>query len=246
MFWSLVVEKLSTLLAIDVGNTRIKWAVWSGQAWTNHGVTSTSKPDISSLVSTAKSVNNIVGCCVAGNDIKKTLEQELADLLVTWVTPSADNSIITVNYDLKSLGADRYCALLGMRKNFECGVVVMLGTAVTIDYLDSKGVFQGGLILPGRHLMHDAIATHTQIEYVDVNQEKKPNLFPQTTDEAITSGSLYSICATITLMQKKWQATDLPLVILGGNTEEIATLIPAAQPFSDLIFDGLRHSQIKI
>ena len=40
-------------------------------------------------------------------------------------------------------------------------VVISVGTAVTIDLVDAKGVFQGGVILPGPRLMAESLHEHT-------------------------------------------------------------------------------------
>lgn len=72
--------------------------------------------------------------------------------------------------DESTVGHDRLLAALGAYRtaNQAC-VVVDAGTAVTIDFVDGEGTFQGGAIAPGPTLMLDALhgrATHLpQLEF---------------------------------------------------------------------------------
>jgi type III pantothenate kinase len=65
------------------------------------------------------------------------------------------------------LGVDRWVALIGARHRILARgaprpiLVVMVGTAVTVDALDTEGNFLGGLILPGFGLMLRALEMGT-------------------------------------------------------------------------------------
>jgi type III pantothenate kinase len=53
-----------------------------------------------------------------------------------------------INY--KGLGIDRKVNIYGATRMYRLPMLVIdYGTAITFDYIDSKGVFQGGLIIPG-------------------------------------------------------------------------------------------------
>ena len=68
----------------------------------------------------------------------------------------------------RKLGADRWASLVAARRREMArgaaprpAIVVNAGTAVTIDALDADGVFRGGLIVPGIHLMLQSLADNT-------------------------------------------------------------------------------------
>ena len=78
----------------------------------------------------------------------------------------AQCGVINRYADAETLGNDRWAALIGARAlcGAHAAIVLDAGTAITIDALDADGVFRGGVILPGWHSMHTALAAHTRIE----------------------------------------------------------------------------------
>ena len=81
----------------------------------------------------------------------------------------AQCGVINRYADAETLGNDRWAALIGARAlcGAQSAIVLDAGTAITIDALDADGVFRGGVILPGWHSMHTALAAHTRIEVHD-------------------------------------------------------------------------------
>ena len=77
----------------------------------------------------------------------------------------AQCGVINRYADAETLGNDRWAALIGARAlcGAQSAIVLDAGTAITIDALDANGVFRGGVILPGWHSMHTALAAHTRI-----------------------------------------------------------------------------------
>ena len=165
-----------SFLAIDVGNTRLKWALYSaptpGAGLLRHGavfletIDSLAEGDWKALAEP----HSMLGCCVAGEAIRRRVEEqmELWDVHPNWVVPSAHEAGLINGYEHPArLGADRWVALAGARGRVLADVarggtlrpalVVMVGTAVTVDALDADGRFLGGLILPGFGLMQRAL-----------------------------------------------------------------------------------------
>ena len=96
------------------------------------------------------------------------------------------------------LGADRWAALIGARALHPGqAVVVMAGTATTIDALDAAGQFRGGLILPGLSLMRAALARNT----ADLpHAAGHYRALPTNTDDAIVSGAIHATLGAIERM----------------------------------------------
>ena len=169
-----------TFIALDVGNTRLKWAMYA-----NHSL------DAPLVAQGAVFLENIdrladedwkplppatrmLGCIVAGDALRRRVDEqlELWDLMPSWVVPSASEAGLHNGYDHPTrLGADRWVAMVGawarMRAQTAAGtprpmvVVVMVGTAVTVEAIDAQGHFLGGFILPGHGIMLRALESGT-------------------------------------------------------------------------------------
>ncbi|HEX5739619.1 MAG TPA: type III pantothenate kinase, partial [Hydrogenophaga sp.] len=157
-----------TFLALDVGNTRLKWALYDaprvGARLLAHGaqflenIEKLSEGDWADLPSPSW----VMGCAVAGDAVKRRVEEqlELWDVVPRWVVPSSEEAGVVNGYEHPArLGTDRWVAMIGARQRLlsqgpprPC-VVVMVGTAVTVEAIDVNGRFLGGIILPGHGIM---------------------------------------------------------------------------------------------
>ena len=134
----------------------------------------------------------------------------------------------------------RICALLGARTQTSAAcVVVMAGTATTIDTLDAQGNFLGGLILPGLELMHRALARDTA-GLPFANGHYSP--LPRCTDDAIVSGAIEAQAGAIERAFARLAASDGRCLLSGGNAALLAAhLSIPCQVFENLPLEGLRQ-----
>ena len=128
---------------------------------------------------------------VAGEAARLAIRQALVPWLAVLheVESTASAGGVTNLYENPvRLGVDRWCALIGARAitTAPC-VVVMAGTATTVDTLDGDGRFLGGLILPGLELMRRSLARDTAALPLAAG---KYSVYPRCTDDAITSGCI--------------------------------------------------------
>jgi type III pantothenate kinase len=121
-----------------------------------------------------------------------------------WVVSSAQEAGVTNGYDHPSrLGSDRWVAMIGARHHVLAKgparrmVVVMVGTAVTVECIDTEGRFLGGLILPGHGIMLRALEAGTAGLHVPTGEVR---LFPTNTSDALTSGGTYAIAGAVERM----------------------------------------------
>jgi type III pantothenate kinase len=64
--------------------------------------------------------------------------------------------------DESTVGQDRLlCALGAFSRARQACVVIDAGTAITVDFIDGEGVFQGGVIAPGLAMMLRSMHAHT-------------------------------------------------------------------------------------
>jgi type III pantothenate kinase len=119
-------------------------------------------------------------------------------------------------------------------------VVVMVGTAVTVEALDQHGKFLGGLILPGHGIMLRALESGTAGLHVPTG-EVRP--FPTNTSDALTSGGTYAIagaCERMVQHLKDHTGMMPTCVMTGGAGWKMAPSMAIQFELVDsLIFDGL-------
>jgi type III pantothenate kinase len=119
-------------------------------------------------------------------------------------------------------------------------IVVMVGTAVTVEAIDEKGRFLGGLILPGHGIMLRALESGTAGLHVPTGEVQ---LFPTNTSDALTSGGTYAIAgACERMVQHLRERTGMePLCFMtGGAGWKMAPSMSIQFELVDnLIFDGL-------
>ena len=248
-----------SFLAIDIGNTRLKWAQYAapqpGAVLLAHGavfletIDQLAENEWKRLAEPA----SMLGCIVAGEAIRRRVEEqlELWDIEPRWVVPSAHAGGVTNGYDHPSrLGADRWTALVGARHHVLAqgaarpALVVMVGTAVTVDAIDTEGHFLGGLILPGFGLMLRALEMGTAGLKVPTGEVVD---FPTNTSDALMSGGANAIAGAIERQHRKLIARTgrEPLLLMtGGAAVKLAPITDLRFETVDaLIFDGLLAMQ---
>lgn len=244
-----------TFLALDVGNTRLKWAVYDtprpGAALIAHGavflenIEKLAEQEWSGLPSPSR----ILGCIVAGDPVKRRVLDQLEhwDVTPSWVIPSAAEAGLSNGYDHPTrLGADRWVAMIGAHHRLlaqgpkrPC-VLAMVGTAVTVEAIDADGRFLGGLILPGHGIMLRALESGTAGLHVPTGEVRN---FPTNTSDALTSGGTFAIAGAIERMVENVvrHCGEMPACIMTGGAGW--KMAPSMQlPFElvdNLIFDGL-------
>lgn len=254
----LPIMRRMTFLAIDIGNTRLKWAMYD-----------THRPGAALLAHGAEFLENIerlaegawaglprpvhmLGCVVAGDAARSRVQEQLElmpqwEVVPQWVVPSRQEAGVTNGYDHPlRLGADRWVAMIGARHHVLAQgrprpmIVVMVGTAVTVDAVDAEGRFLGGLILPGHGIMLRALESGTAGLHVPTGEVC---LFPKNTSDALTSGGTYAIAGAVERLYQHLAAHcgEEPVCIMAGGAgwKMVPSMTRPFQLVDQLIFDGL-------
>jgi type III pantothenate kinase len=248
-----------TFLAIDIGNTRLKWAQYAaprpGAAILAHGAVFLEAMDdlAESEWKALSAPTSMLGCIVAGEGVRRRAEEqlELWDLTPHWVVPSPHACGVSNGYDHPNrLGVDRWVALIGAwhrviaRGTPRPTLVVMVGTAVTVDALDHTGRFLGGLILPGFGLMLKALEMGTAGLKAPTGEVVD---FPTNTSDALMSGGANSLAGAIERMHRKLKVRtgqNPVLLMSGGAAVKLAPITDLPfETVETLIFDGLLELQ---
>ena len=232
------------IVCLDSGNSRIKWGVHDGRSWLAQGaVTHADVEQLATLVSQWPSPENVLLANVAGAAAAGKIHHVLAAWLPVWHEVKAEAQVggVTNHYkNPQQLGVDRWCALLGARAQCASAcVVVMAGTATTIDTLDQQGNFLGGLILPGLELMHRALARDTAgLPFANGHYTEQPRC----TDDAIVSGAIEAQAGAIERAFSRLALPDAACLLSGGNATLLAKhLNVPCQVRENLPLEGLRQ-----
>jgi type III pantothenate kinase len=223
------------ILALDCGNTRIKWGVHDGAKWLAQGPADYS--DLAALAAVLRSqplAQRAIVANVAGREVADRIAAALAPLgiPVTWTSATAAQCGVRNLYDEpQRLGADRWAALIGARHLHRgAALVVCAGTATTADVLCDDGTFQGGVILPGLDLMLHCLARNTaQLPLANGHFAD----LPRNTADAIVSGCLNAQAGAIERMFAQIASAPDALCLVSGG---------AAAPLFDLLRVPKRHA----
>ncbi len=235
----------SPTLAVDAGNSRVKWGLHDGRAWTVTGAVETAHArrlagDWKGLGPVARAIaSNVAGEAVGGE-----LERACAGLGVALATVHAGREargVLNGYRDPGQLGSDRWAALVAAHAALPGHkLVVNAGTALTVDALAADGRFLGGLIVPGPELMALALDAAT------AGLRRTPgqfDAFPTSTPDAIASGALQACAGAIVRLRDAMAARGLEPVatlVSGGAAARIAERLPIACTIREnLVLDGL-------
>jgi len=237
------------ILAVDIGNSAIKFGLFEGE-------TLTSKFSIPSKKNAhAREIRREVGDKLAGSfssaivcsvvpEIENGMRSFLRDTIGTEpvFVNNSFNFGLGINYEpLDSLGTDRLVAAFAAVEKYGAPVIACsLGTATTIDVVNKDREFLGGIIAPGLNLMAAALYMNaSRLPHVQV--EKPESLLGTSTDHSIRSGVFNGYVSMFRGLIEMFRSTiDAKAVATGGNAELIANecdSIDVVDP--DLVLSGL-------
>ena len=244
-------------LAIDIGNTRLKWSLYDavlpgarllahGAAFLDHIERLADGP----WAELPAQPTSMLGCVVAGDAVRRRAEEQLEecfDFTPRWVVSGVAEAGIVNGYDHPTrLGADRWVAMIGARGRLlsqgpaQPIVVVMIGTAVTVEAIDQHGKFLGGLILPGHGIMLRALESGTAGLHVPTGEVRE---FPTNTSDALTSGGTFAIAGAVERMVQHLRAqcgAEPVCYVTGGAGWKMAPALNGqVELVESLIMDGL-------
>lgn len=242
------------ILLVDIGNSRMKWALYAGTEWHMPGAATHKDAVLTEVFAAAWAAlpapRRILVANVAGKNMAAALHtwvESAWGLDVEFVTPRRKACGVTNAYvEPQRLGADRWAALIGARKAVPGNVcVVDCGTAVTLDALDAKGQHLGGLIIPGLAMMRQALIQNTGgiPEQAVLPGDGKVSVLARDTQGAVNGGALYTLIAVIDRVTADLAAdlqAPLSRVICGGDAERLLPLLAGSYRHEpDLVLHGL-------
>lgn len=175
------------LLAIDVGNSNTKFAIWDGQNWRAQWRASTlssrTADEYAPWLTQIMGLSNLsfadLSACIISTVVPQALFN-LRNLSRRYIGAEpmvvGDDGLkigIEIRIDEPSeAGADRLVNAVGAFIEYGGpAIVIDSGTATTFDVVAADGAFEGGIILPGINLslqaLHEAAARLPRVEIRD-------------------------------------------------------------------------------
>jgi type III pantothenate kinase len=240
---------LMVKLLIDSGNTALKYAFAGARGFDSVGVVAYPPQQLSGALIEAffgvGAPDSVYVANVASDEIARQMNEFCKNCwgLVPYYLKStpAYQSLRNGYEQPATLGIDRWCAMVGAWSRYQQACcVVDGGSAVTIDVIDAVGQHQGGLILPGRHAMLQALTRHTSLDAVPVNFDPAGDLLGKNTAACIVSGVNTAIVQTIARVARDFGPRPLRVILTGGDASVIrAELTDASEQIKNLVLEGV-------
>lgn len=192
----------SLKLLIDLGNSRLKWAITQDQEMTVGAPIAHAEEgfgDLTPLWGAAAACESVWISSTA-----LTLTESLLLLIghhlrcpaQVFRSPKEALGIRSAYDQPEALGSDRFLAMVGARGlTVGAFLVADAGTALTLDMVDAGGQHLGGLIAPGPTLMREAL--HRGTAGIRTAESLRVREFARNTDDAVWSGSCLACVALI-------------------------------------------------
>ncbi len=247
------------LLAIDVGNTNIKYGVFDGEKLV------TSYRVSSRLARTADEYGSVLVNLLADKGIKKS---DVTGIILSSVIPPLNYTIchmceyffgitplmvgpgIKTGLNIKvenpkEVGADRIVNSVSAFTKYGGPVVVIdFGTATTFNVIDKKGALIGGVIAPGIKTALDGLVNSTaQLPMIELVSPK--SVIAKNTETNMQAGIIFGFAGLvnniITKISDELGEKDLTVVATGGLGEIVAKEVKSIKKVDrTLTLDGLR------
>lgn len=233
---------MSTLL-LDLGNTRLKWALWDGalgpvQAQVHDDCAidfflARDWPAVQSVwIAAVPRLADRAGWTAAVQARLGRVPQ-FAGSSAEW------RGLRNVYAEPQRLGIDRWLAMVALWAERPGPFAVLsAGTALTFDRVDASGQHLGGLIAPGFGQMQQALRQVTAVQGDETLPDYGPHL-GRSSVEAIRQGAWFAAQGVIAqALRAPGAVPDERLVVTGGDAE-LLQLGPGWERRPALVLEGL-------
>lgn len=212
------------LLAIDQGNTYVKYAIQPISSQRNE-IVFNRLDDIKKLKEALKihPISHAIISSVANENKQAALMQVLNELKISYIQLNANTPVPIKNcYETPhTLGYDRLADAVGAWSLYpgEHSLVIDCGTCVNYELITSTGTYLGGGISPGLMMRLDALH-HFTGKLPLTNPEDFLEKFPGTnTEQCILSATIGGMAGEMDWMIEKYKEkyTPLNIILTGGD-----------------------------
>lgn len=237
------------MIVIDIGNTFIKWKLWSREGATHSigSASATENLDVVFAFANGLDITTVVIANVAKAEIDKQLQRLFNKAKIISVHSTNQCLGVSNAYEEAGrLGVDRWVGVIEAHHlaNGKAACVIDLGTAATLDVVDESGQHLGGYIVPGLGLMRSSLLRST--ERVKINDDDSATVdYGRNTSQAVEGG--------LSNLIKSWLEYELKLFwqkfpegcvfVTGGDAEQVQQLVNDNRITicKELLLDGMRR-----
>ncbi|MDB4061943.1 type III pantothenate kinase [Vicingaceae bacterium] len=209
-------------LAIDIGNTRTKFATFEGREMVH---TFSLKNDALELNNEILNSYEISALIISSVNEQAEAELEIPALRVPKLLLSHATALpFKLEYQSPdTLGKDRIAAVAGAQGQFpnQNTLVIDAGTCVTYDFLTAEGDYLGGAISPGVQLRLQAMNDYTsKLPLLKWEGADNPQSIGDTTITSMLSGAVNGLISEMRGFIESYekQYKSLKIVITGGDS----------------------------
>ena len=248
------------LLAIDVGNTNVVFALFDGRRIKARWRIATDP---------RRTGDEYAVWLMQLLAIRGVTRQDITRIIVSTVVPRALHNIeilarnyfgveplvagtppvgygIDIDVDQpSSLGADRAVNAIAAHARYPGDLIIVdFGTATTLDVIDFHGAYKGGLIAPGINLSLDALVGNTaKLPRIAIEAPKSTSVIGTNTEDQMLIGVFWGYVAMVEGLIARMRAEigrPAKVIATGGLAvlfDAHTTIFDAVDP--DLTLDGL-------
>jgi len=214
------------LLAIDVGNTRIKAAVFEGDTFVLDAVFD-KKEAVEKLENIFRQYPIITKATLSRVGFLDETVLEWLEKRVELYKITSDSGMPFENrYETpKTLGVDRMVLAAGAVFKYpkQNRLIIDSGTCITYDFVDADDNYLGGAISPGFRLRYEALHNYTA-KLPLLTLESPEGFIGDSTKQAIHSGVVNGVLQEIDGFIERYreQYQVLTVILTGGDTDFLA------------------------
>lgn len=207
-------------LIIDIGNTRVKAAVFEK----NELKEFFAFKETSQLITSDLFSKYTISACILGsvvNEIEPFIEQLRGKTKVLLFTSETPAPVKNVYRTAHTLGSDRLAGAVGGNAMFPDTTILVIdaGTCIKYNFVTSANEYIGGAISPGLQMRFKSLHTFTSRLPLLQPDETYHKLIGTTSNESILSGVQLGTIAEIEgfIEQYRQLYPDIKIVLTGGD-----------------------------
>ena len=233
------------ILTIDVGNTNIAICLFNKEKpiqfvkIRNTDITRTILQKYLLIKNTKNSFTNIIISSVVPSISELIINFLIANKIKFYLLKDLIKTLdMKINIkNKKKIGEDRIVnAYYAKKKYLKNLIIIYFGTAATFDVIDSKGIYDGGIIAPGIDLSLKVLSEKTA-KLPLVKFAKTKNIIGRDTKSAIQSGFFWGYVYMIQGLVKnisREKKNSFKIILTGGNCNIFKSLIENVIESDDL------------
>jgi len=229
-------------LIVDLGNSRQKAAVFSGDTIIFQKVSATIYDSLMQIFKEFEITSAILASVVDDfSDISNYIRSKCPLLILNEKTPvPIKNAYLTP----ETLGKDRLASVVAAASTFpgENVLVIDAGSCIKYDFIDSSEVYWGGSISPGLNMRLKALHTFTgKLPLITLSESAQ--LTGSNTQQSILSGVVNGAVAEVNgiIEQYNEKYPGLKVVLSGGDSEYLVNKLKSEIfAVTNIVLPGLK------